>query len=390
MSRKKKDRSVVPGFILQMFIGAFLGGFCGFYGAKTGFHMMGGEKSILGMLLGVLLVALEIWLSLYLQTIIHEGGHLVCGLLNGYGFVSFRVGSRILIKSQDKLRVKKYSLMGTAGQCLLSPPKWEEDRFPYVFYNIGGCLFNLIFSAVFIILHFLLKENTYVSGAFLVAGIIGFYLAVMNGIPLRIGGIENDAFNIRAMKRSLQARRSFWIIMEANAQNARGIRAKDMPSEWFEMPSDESLDNSLTASVAVLACNRAMDEKELEKAWEMGNHLLKVERGMSQVHRYMGTLDMLFCALILDKEPGKFIKEYESKKFAKILKSLSAFPSVLRACYAYELLYKRDISAAEKKKAQFEALAKTYPYECEIESERELMSIAEEKAKQETSAGCDL
>ena len=38
-----------------------------------------------------LLLMVVLYLALFLQTIIHEGGHLVFGLLTGYRFSSFRI-----------------------------------------------------------------------------------------------------------------------------------------------------------------------------------------------------------------------------------------------------------------------------------------------------------
>ena len=40
-----------------------------------------------------------VWM--YLHIIFHEGGHLLCGLMTGYTFVSFRVGSFMWEKQKD-------------------------------------------------------------------------------------------------------------------------------------------------------------------------------------------------------------------------------------------------------------------------------------------------
>ena len=63
-----------------------------------------------------------VFIGWFLQLIIHEAGPLVCGLISGYKFVSFRVLSYTLLKEEGKFKVKKFSLSGTEGQCLLSPP----------------------------------------------------------------------------------------------------------------------------------------------------------------------------------------------------------------------------------------------------------------------------
>ena len=61
---------------------------------------------------------------------------------------------------------------------------------------------------------------------------------------------------------------------------------------------------------------------------------------------------------------------------------MKSFPSVLRTRYALALLYEGDTAKAEKIKAQFEKNAKTYPYSHEIDFERYLMLLAENKFKQ--------
>ena len=63
----------------------------------------------------------------------------------------------------------------------------------------------------------------------------------------------------------------------------------------------------------------------------------------------------------------------------KFMKAMKRFPSVLRAQYALALLFEKNADKAEMIKNEFEKVAKTYPYAQDIESERDLMKIAESK-----------
>lgn len=63
------------------------------------------------------------------------------------------------------------------------------------------------------------------------------------------------------------------------------------------------------------------------------------------------------------------------------LKSASLYPTVVRTQYVFALLGKGNRSEAEKYKSQFARIAKSHPYPCEIDSERELMEIAEQRAE---------
>ena len=57
-----------------------------------------------------------------LQIVLHEGGHLLFGLLSGYRFVSFRIFNWTLIRQEGKFRLKRFGIAGPGGQCLMLPP----------------------------------------------------------------------------------------------------------------------------------------------------------------------------------------------------------------------------------------------------------------------------
>ena len=68
--------------------------------------------------------------------VIHEAGHLLFGLMSGYRFVSFRIGSFVLVRDDEGFRLGRFSIAGTGGQCLLDPPAMTDGRFPYKLYYI--------------------------------------------------------------------------------------------------------------------------------------------------------------------------------------------------------------------------------------------------------------
>ena len=53
-----------------------------------------------------------LFIAIGLQIVIHEAGHLLFGLVSGYRFVSFRIGSWMVYKREGKLHFGKYSLAG--------------------------------------------------------------------------------------------------------------------------------------------------------------------------------------------------------------------------------------------------------------------------------------
>ena len=127
---------------------------------------------------------------------------------------------------------------------------------------------NLIASAVFFVLYLLTRSLPMLSLFFLIGVIVGIAYAMMNGIPMRLGAVDNDGYNLYAQTRSPHAVEAMRIQLLTAEAIARGKRLRDLPAEWFTVPEEASLENSMVAVIAVFACNRLMDEGRYEEAEE--------------------------------------------------------------------------------------------------------------------------
>ena len=136
--------------------------------------------------------------------------------------------------------------------------------------------------------------------------------------------------------------------------------------------------NSMVAVMGVFACNRQMDAERFEEADRLMAHMLEIDSGMVGLHRNLMICDRITIELMTENRPNVLneMLGWEQQKFMKQMKN---FPSVLRTEYIYALLYREDAALAEKYKAKFEKVAKTYPYQTDIQSERALMELAEKQ-----------
>lgn len=319
-------------------------------------------------------------LALLAQITLHEGGHLVCGLLSGYRFCSFRVGSLMLLREADgHPRLRQLRIAGTGGQCLMSPPEMAEGRLPVTLYNLGGPLANLLTAALALAPRGPAERGPLLSVFLLFFAVIGLFLAAMNGIPLRLGGIDNDGRNALSLGRDPAALRAFWVQMRVAEAQARGHRLREMPEDWFSMPGDEALQNPMTAAQGVLACNRLMDEGRLAEADRAIAHLLAVSRGVMGLHRGLLVCDRVTVELLGEARPA-VLDGLLTREEVKFMGQMKRFPTVLRTRYLHALLTEKDAAKAADIRAQLERVAKTYPYPADIASERELMALGDEKA----------
>lgn len=240
---------------------------------------------------------------------------------------------------------------------------------------------NLVASAVFLIIYFLIPKGTVISLFCLMMVLIGVVIALMNGIPLRLGTVDNDGYNALSLGKNPDAMQAFWLQLKVSEQIAKGIRLKDMPDEWFVVPDDEAMQNSMVATQGVFATNRLMDQQRFEDADRLIAHLLEIDSGIIGLHRNLMICDRMYCELIHDNRK-EILEEMLTREQIKFMKAMKKFPSVVRTEYAYALLALKDTAKVNAARELFEKVAKTYPYPSDVQSERELIGIADNIARE--------
>ncbi|MBE6552682.1 MAG: hypothetical protein E7665_11240 [Ruminococcaceae bacterium] len=351
----------VCGFLMVMFVDRF--------SEDTPIHVE--VLSLIGLFIGM-------YVSIFFHLILHEAGHLVFGLMTGYRFSSFRILSFMWVKENDKIKLRRLSLAGTGGQCLMTPPEFNDGKFPFALYNLGGSIINTIIGALFLIAYILFSDVPFLSPLLLIFAIVGFLIAMMNGIPMRMGTVDNDGYNAFALKNNREAAESFWLQLKVVEQSSKGVRLKDMPSEWFRVPSDEGMKNSMTAVRGVFACNRLMDAEKFDEADRLMEHMLTIDSGMVDLHRNLLICDRIYIELIGENR-SEVIETMLTKEQKKFMLAMKRFPSVIRTEYAIALLHDKDSSKAEGILTEFEKQSRSYPYPHEVDSERDLIKIARNK-----------
>ena len=316
-----------------------------------------------------------LYLAVLIHIVLHEAGHLIFGLMSGYKFSSFRIGSHMLIKENGKLVHRKIKIAGTGGQCLMVPPEMVGGRFPVVLYNLGGSIVNLVMTALMIPVFVAVDKSSVFALFFFLFIAMGIITGLSNGIPMRTKTVDNDGYNAISLGKSKEAMRAFWIQLKTNEQLSKGIRTKDMPEEWFEVPSDDAMKNPMVATIGVYAASRLMDQHRFEEAGKLIDHLLEIETGMVALHRNLMICDQIYLELIGQNRSDR-VEELYTKELKKFTKAMKTFPSVIRLEYTYRLLAEHDSESAAKSIVAFERVAATYPYPNDINTERELMEIA--------------
>ncbi len=369
MKNKKIWKTVLQGLFILAGVGVGLS--VGFFGAMY-------MEEIGASAIEWIFAFVAVFSAFYFQIILHEAGHLIFGLLSGYRFVSFRVDSFMIYKKQEKFHFGKYTLAGTGGQCLMAPPDLKDGMIPYRLFNMGGVIVNLIVTGISALLFFFSGAGSVMGLFHVVMALIGLFYAIINGIPMRMSGVDNDGYNALSLGKDKEALYAFWLQLKINEQLTEGKRLKDMPEEWFEKPSEEGMKNSMAAAIEAARCNRLLDEMKFEETSSAIEDVLTSENGMVGLQKNLLKIDRIFCE-ILGEEREHILEQMQEKELKAFMKAMKTFPSVIRTQYAYALLIENDKIKAEKHKRQLENVLKMHPNMGEAESESELVAYCEQR-----------
>jgi hypothetical protein len=114
-----------------------------------------------------------------LSLIVHELGHLLCGLLTGYRFLSFRLLYFTWVREGGRIKVTRQKDTVVSGQCLMVPPRAEGC--PVALYNLGGGFANLLLAGICLVA--MLAANgidSLVGLVFLVGVVVNIFQGLIN------------------------------------------------------------------------------------------------------------------------------------------------------------------------------------------------------------------
>jgi len=340
-------KTVVYLLQLAFLILAFVGGWLGFsYINQVSTQADWGFWWIVAV---IFVTVAAIVVGLFLNIVLHEGGHLIGGLLTGYRFVSFGVFSLTIIKENGKIVIKQYRAPGTGGGCMLSPPDMKDGKYPSKLFISGGFSVNFIVGAVCFILVYCLADTAGLwARAFLVIGIIGVFLGLVNFIPHKVVA-PNDGymlFNLGKKKNS-EMRRGCWSGFRIQALNVEGYRPRDIPSELFDWADTSNISDIFVFDTVYKRYEYLLDKQELTEARSLMQTLCEKSSNVPDMQKYPCYCELLFHELI-----GECRQEEIERLYTKELKDyIKAAPSELnmrRFLYAYAMLALKDETKAKE------------------------------------------
>lgn len=327
------------------------------------------------MAFSILLSLVVLMVALLVQIILHEGGHLLFGLLTGYRFVSFRIFHYTLLKEEGKFRIKRFDIAGTGGQCLLSPPEVAAGEYiPYFWYNVGGGILNLLGAFITLPIWLWVDDLPVVIDVFLLLfSLVGVLLALTNLIPFKIGGITNDGANLVQMWRNPSSRTDLAVQLRINAAVQEGIRPKELTDAWFVEKTDLDYSNVFEVMLQLFTASRYMDLFQYDKAHRLFEQLMQHKEQIVGLLVKEITCELLFLELKKGGDAAS-IETYYDAALQEYVKSYSkVMSSKQRLLFAFALYKERNLPAAQAIYEQVKQRQASYLMKGEVLSDLAIM-----------------
>ena len=373
MKMKTKRGKLVRALSMALGVG------CGLLMAAVAFGMEG-----MHLLNYLVMLAVLLWLFIF-STIIHECGHLIGGLKSGYRFVKFSIGALTWMKAEGgKVRFARIKTPGAAGQCLMSPPELIDGVMPFAAYHLSGVIANGIAAVVSGVVGWIVWAGAPTAALiwwmFVLINVIG---VVTNGIPLPGEALNNDGYNYQSMCEDKDAIALSWRELKIAEQNFRGVAVKDMPEEWFFLPTDEQMKNNPRyANAGLYYYSRLVGNDRIEEAAQVIERMLEIDAAVSGMQKLLMRVDLARCEM-LGQRRLEVIQRLLNAETRKLMKQLKKSLFVPQTEYMYAALVEHDEDRMAMFEAQFEKVAKHYPIQSDVERAREEMAKIREQMRSE-------
>ena len=356
----KKTKNILVQLLVGLLLGLFLGGFL--------VSMFELERFGIDIMIYFLIMAVVAYL---LQIFIHEGGHCLFGLLSGFEFISFRIGSYMWMKDQDKIKFKRYRLAGTGGQCLMKPVGSKLEA--YCLYCAGGGICNLLVSLIFLILGLVFHDMLFHIFCFCMVG-IGLLLGLLNLIPLD-ADIPNDGYNIYCLLKEKASVQSIYQQLMLAKELSDGKRWKEIDEKLLELYEGADLTNPLNTCIEATKGARLVALRKYDEAKKCLENLY--QKDISTIYRTSVMYDLVLIELLTSDDIN--VDQYMDSKMKKRMNREKSDISSLLDQFGIDLLVNKDEEQAMVDLKYFNDACKTYPSEGIVEDMKEFINLLEER-----------
>ncbi|MGL5150715.1 MAG: hypothetical protein ACRC7N_09125 [Clostridium sp.] len=232
----------------------------------------------------------------YINTTIHELGHLFSGLLVGGEFISFSVGPIKIRTVKNKIKID-FSSNDHSGSCAVFPK--NDSKKTHIFITSGGFVFNIItVISTFLILKYF---DLGIYEAFMLVILIrATYMVITNAVPYLLGDNTDGTVLYKILFKDNFAKE--WAeFLKVTQKIKEGIRPCDI-EESLDYENVE--DRRIKLALVLYSHLRALDKGYFK---EVENHIKFLEENMDKLplNKDVFLSELIYYYSVIDRDLEK-------------------------------------------------------------------------------------
>ncbi|WP_331836307.1 MULTISPECIES: hypothetical protein [Erysipelothrix] len=331
-----------------VFLCAFLGFAGGHMAQKLSFTYSMGPLNIFLASMGFII------LSFVIHIVMHETGHLIFGRITGYQFILIRFFSITLIKTDQGYQLKSLNIPGTAGQCLMMPPKTMNEPFPTQLYNLGGIITNGVIALVSLGVLLAVPVGPYMQIFLTLLILLGIFAILVNGLIME--DTPNDGYNASLLRHRPGLRPYFWLQLYVIGMKALGKGYDELDPHLLQSIPLRDCDNPIGLTAQLIYIESLSSNRERIAAYEALQ-----EMNMIPLQKVLVEIDHASCLML----EGEIVEP--TPMMNTIVKKIKGNPDCLKFEYLKAVVVDKNPERGAHILATFLKDTKHYPYRHDVE-----------------------
>ena len=162
-------------------------------------------------------------------------------------------------------------------------------------------LANLIVSVAALVAFCLSDWPMWAGMALVMTFVVGFFYALVNGVPMKVGGILNDGHNLLHLEKSATDKRLLCQMLQTNASIQEGTRPRDLPEEFFAADGPIDWSDGLQANWQMMVVARLEDQHRWEEARQLLAEAIAAKKVIPRIFWMEAVCEMVFVCLVDDR-----------------------------------------------------------------------------------------
>lgn len=254
----------------------------------------------------------------------------------------------------------------------MAPPDKPLEEIDTRWYNAGGVLANIVIVLLSLVLVWAFDLPHWLNELLVIMALIGIVTALTNGIPMKMGGVANDGFNLLQMEKDLPGKQSFCNILDINVRSQKGETYSEMPERLFALPQPIDWKNSMHVGSVLSAATRLLALHQWEDAHQLLTEALNHKDEYMMLYQ-LEMENMMIQACILSERDDEARLHYTQEVQKHISQHASTQSDKQLTSMAIVLALDNDRPKAEKILHDLETNRDKYIHQSDVAMSLDLM-----------------